>query len=214
VSYAMLHERPGAQRGGGTNARQENEREALPPGLRDEGDAPITPSRPRTRWQLKPPWRKLLLSVHVIVSVGLLGSDAAVLVLCIAGARGSDPSTVYPAARLIGSTLLVPLALLALATGLVQGLLTPWGIARYWWVAISLAFTVAGIVLGTFVLVPTLGAAASAAAAGHGAQVLSVDRLGLVKDASAASIVLIVIVLLSVYKPFGRLRGRRRQMAR
>lgn len=211
---AMLQERLGAQRAGGTSARQENEREALSPGLRDEGAAPIAPSRPRARRQLKPPWRKLLLSVHLIVSVGLLGSDAAVLVLCIAGARGSDPSTIYPAASLIASALLVPLALLALATGVILGMLTPWGIVRYWWVAISLALTVAGIVLGTFVLVPTLGAAADAAIAGHGAQALSVDRLGLVKDTSAASIVLTVTVLLSVYKPFGRLRDRRRPAAR
>lgn len=211
---AMPHERFGVLRAGGTNTRQENERAALPPGLRDEGAAPITASRPRARWQLKPPWRKLLLSVHLIVSVGLLGSDAAVLLLCIAGARGSDPSTVYPAASLIASVLLVPLALLALATGVILGLLTPWGIVRYWWVAISLALTVAGIVLGAFVLVPTLGAAADAATAAPGAQVLSVDRLGLVKDTSAASIVLIVTVLLSVYKPFGRLRDRRRPTAR
>lgn len=196
------------------SARQEKGRDAFPSGLRDEGATPVTPRRARTKWQLKPPWRKLLLSVHVIVSVGLLGSDAAVLLLCIAGARGSDPRTIYPAASLIASGLLVPLALLALATGIILGLLTPWGIVRYWWVAISLALTVAGIVLGTLVLVPTLGAAADAAIAVPGAQALSVDRLGLVKDTSAASVVLIVTVLLSIYKPFGRLRDRRRQTAR
>lgn len=214
MDIARLQAHLGAQRAGGASARHENELEALPRGLRDSGAASITPGRTRTRWRLKSPWRKLLLSMHLIVSVGLLGSDAAVLMLCIAGARGSDPGSVYPAAYLIGSTLLIPLALLALASGVLLGLLTPWGIVRYWWVTISLALTAGGIVLGTFVLVPTLAAAADAATVTSGTQVPSVDRLGLVKDASAASIVLIVTVLLSVYKPFGRLRSRTRQTAR
>ena len=214
MDYSALQTRLGAQRAGGVDARHENEREARPRRPRAGGTTPITPGRARARWQLKPPWRKLLLSMHLIVSVGLLGSDAAVLMLCIAGARGADPNTVYPAAHLIGSTLLVPLALLALASGMLLGLLTPWGIVRYWWVTISLALTAGGTVLGTFVLVPTLGAAADAAVATPGTHALSVDRLGLVKDASAASIVLIVTVLLSVYKPFGRLRDRTRPTAR
>ena len=79
----------------------------------------------RATRRLAPPWRKPLVSLHIIVSVGLLGADAAVLLLCVAGARGADPSTIYPAARLIGGNLLVPLALLALTSGLALGLLTP-----------------------------------------------------------------------------------------
>jgi hypothetical protein len=102
----------------------------------------------------------------------------------------------------------VPLALLALTSGLALGLLTPWGLVRYWWVAIKLALTVAGTVLALLVLVPTLGTAATAAATG--APLSSAYRLGLVRDTAAASTVLITTVLLAVYKPFGRLRGRAR----
>jgi ABC-type molybdate transport system permease subunit len=149
------------------------------------------------------------VAVHIIVSVGLLGADASVLLLCIAGARGSDPRTVYPAAHLIAGTLLVPLVVLAFATGLALGLLTPWGIVLYWWVTIKLAFTAAGIVLALLILVPTLSAAAGASTAVARAPLPFADRLGLVKDASSASTVLILTVLLAVYKPFGRLRGRR-----
>lgn len=181
---------------------QENER-ALP-----------TRPRPRAVWQLSPPWRKLFLSVHIIVSVGLLGADAAVLTLSIVGARGSDPRTIYPAAHLIGRTLLVPLAVLALITGLTLGLLTPWGIVRYWWVTLKLALTLMGIVLGLLVLVPTLCTAADAATAVAGPPSPPVDRLGLVRDAASASGVLVLTVLLAVHKPFGRLRDRRRHPAR
>lgn len=158
------------------------------------------------RWQLPPKGRKLLLCLHVIVSVGLLGVDAAVLLLCIAGALGAAPVTVYPAARLIGRALLVPLALLALITGPALGLLTSWGIGRYWWVIGKLALTTAGTVLALLVLVPTLKSIGAAATVG--ASLAASDRLGLVKDTAASSAVLITNVLLAVYKPFGRVRGR------
>lgn len=52
---------------------------------------------------------------------------------------------------------------------MLQGLLTPWGLVRYRWIALEL-----------------------------------------VKDAAGASTVLVVSVVLSVCKPFGLRRGRRR----
>jgi hypothetical protein len=163
----------------------------------------------RSASKLSPPWRKLLMAVHLIVSLGLLGSDLAVLVLVVDGLQGADAVTVYPAAHLIGVTLLVPLALLAIATGVVQGLLTPWGLVKYWWVTIKLVLTAAGAVLAVFVLTPALAGAAQSAMAAVGATVPLADRIGLVRDSSAASTVLVVIVLLSLYKPFGRLLGRK-----
>lgn len=193
-----------AQSTGGTEVDQASERVEAPRGMREDGIVSAARRSSRPRRQIPPRWRKLLMSAHIIVSVGLLGSDAAVLVLCIAGARGADPRTIYPAAHLIATTLLVPLALAGLVTGLLQGLLTPWGVVRYWWVIIKLFLTMAGIVLGSLVLVPTLSTAATASSI----QTLSVDRLGLVRDASAASVVLIVTVLLAEYKPFGRVRDR------
>lgn len=159
-------------------------------------------TRPPRR--LAPPWRKLLLTVHVISSVGLLGADAAVLALGIAGWYGTDPLTVYPAAHLLGELLVLPSALLALASGVALGLLTPWGLVRHWWVLIKLALTVGGTALAIFVLLPTLGSAAAAALAHQPID----EEFGLVKDSGGASGVLVVTVLLSLYKPFGRLRGR------
>ena len=201
-------------RTGGTRVDQENERAARVRRTSADSAVDATQRPYQATSQRAPWWRKLLLSVHIIVSVGLLGTDAAVLLLCIAGARGAAPGTVYPAAHLIGVALLVPLAVLALATGLAQGLLTAWGIVRYWWVTLKLTLTVAGLVLALFVLVPTLGTAAAAATAVAGAPEVPVDRLGLVKDTAAASTVLIVTVLLAVYKPFGRLRDHQQHTSR
>jgi hypothetical protein len=157
----------------------------------------------RTR-RLSPRWRKLLLTTHIGTSVGLLGTDVTVLLLAVSGARGSDPVGVYPAARLIGSLLLVPAALLSLTTGVLLGLLTPWGLLRHWWVTAKLALTTAGAVLSLLVLTPALTALAD----GAGGSLPLAQRLELVRDSGAASGVLLVTLALSVYKPFGRIRPR------
>jgi hypothetical protein len=164
-----------------------------------------------TPLRLAPRWRRLLLTTHVAASVGLLGTDATVVLLAVEGARGSDPGAVYPAAQLIGRLLLVPLALTALLTGTALGLLTPWGLFRHWWVTLKLALTTAGSVLALFVLTPALAGLADAARDGR---LLALgDRLELVRDSGAASVVLLVTVALSIYKPFGRLRRRRTSAA-
>src|SRR3954469_19271905 len=153
-----------------------------------------TPSR-----RLAPRWRKLLLTLHIGSSVGLLGTDATVLLLAVSGARGRDPGAVYPAAQLIGSLVLVPVALLSLTTGVLLGLLTPWGLFRHWWVTAKLAFTTAGAVLSLVVLTPALGGLADGPGGSFG------QRLELVRDFGAASVVVLGPLALSIYKPFGRL---------
>ncbi|MET8156946.1 hypothetical protein ABZT47_11270 [Sphaerisporangium sp. NPDC005289] len=162
----------------------------------------VAGGKPRTlRAALRtPPWRKALRAIHVITSVGLLGADAAALTLAIAGWWGAAPMTIYPAAHLIGSAVILPLALLSLVLGLALGLLTPWGVLRHWWVLGKLVLNTAGAVLAVFVLVPTLDAAAATALAGHA----PADTFGLVENSGGATCVLVVITLLSVYKPFGR----------
>ncbi|PRY47829.1 hypothetical protein LY71_1118 [Geodermatophilus tzadiensis] len=156
--------------------------------------------------RLSPRWRKGWVVLHVGTSVGLLGADAAVLTLDVAGATGRDPATVYPAAHLVGTALLVPLALAALATGVLLGARTPWGLLRHWWVALKLVLTAAGAVLALAVLVPALAGAADAALAGP--PLTAGERWGLVRNSSAASVVLVTTLALSVVKPFGRIRRR------
>jgi hypothetical protein len=152
--------------------------------------------------RLPPRWRKLLLTTHVGASVGLFGTDVTVLLLAVSGARGRDPTAAYPAAQLIGSLLLVPAALLSLITGVLLGLLTPWGLFRHWWVTAKLVLTTAGAVLSLVVLTPALTGLADAS----GGPVPLAQRLELVRDSGAASLVLVTTLVLSVYKPFGRVR--------
>ncbi len=73
-----------------------------------------------------PVWRKLLLTVHVLTTVGLFGADLVLLTLGITSLLEAEPRTIYPAAATVGRALLGPLAVASLATGLLLGVLTQW----------------------------------------------------------------------------------------
>jgi hypothetical protein len=107
-------------------------------------------------------WRKLLLTVHVLATVGVFGADLALLILGVSSVFGADPQTVYPAAHLISQVLVAPLAIASLATGVALALLTPWGLLRYWWTVTKLTITAVLTGAVVLVLVPQLGAAADA----------------------------------------------------
>src|SRR5262245_54221967 len=157
---------------------------------------------------LSAPWRKLLLTTHVAATVSVLGTDLVLLLLGLSSLTGADPRTIYPAAYLVGARLVAPLAVLSLTTGLLLGLVTTWGLFRYWWVTIKLAITtvLTGVVL--FVLVPRLGAAAEAVSGPAPRLLATAERLPLAIAPALASTLLLPMVALAIYKPGWRLHSR------
>jgi hypothetical protein len=149
--------------------------------------------------------RKLLLTVHVLATVGLFGVDLGLLVLGTSSLAGADPLSTYPAAHLMSEVVIQPLAVVSLVTGIALARLSGWGLLRYWWTAIKLAITLALTAVVVLVLVPRLGAAA-AAPGGAAAP----ERLPLVLAPAIASSLLVLNVLLAIYKPRWRLRNSRR----
>lgn len=94
---------------------------------------------------MTPGIRKLALTAHVVSSVGWLGTVAAFLALAVAGLAGRDAQLVrasYLAMELTGWYVIVPLCLASLTTGLVQSLVTPWGLFRHYWVLVKFLITV------------------------------------------------------------------------
>ena len=154
------------------------------------------------------PGRKVLLTVHVATAVSVLRTDLVLLVLGISSVGGADPQTIYPAAHLVATWLLAPLAIAALGTGVLLGLLTQWGLLRYWWVTIKLALTaiLTGVIL--IVLVPRLGVAADAATALDPSPFTDAERLPLLVAPAAGVTLLVLIVALAIYKPGWQLRSR------
>ncbi|WP_018333812.1 hypothetical protein [Actinomycetospora chiangmaiensis] len=97
--------------------------------------------------------RHLLVFAHVVVSLGWMGAGAANVVLTSTAAVTDDVElrrACYLLVSTIDRWLVIPGAFLALATGVVLSLVTPWGLVTYWWVLVKLGLTVAVILYSTF----------------------------------------------------------------
>ena len=109
------------------------------------------------RIRMRPRARRALLTVHIIAGVGLLGDVAAVLAVNVRAATTDDPQLAAASYELLGMfTVLfgIPLSLAALATGVLLGFSTKWGVLRHAWVAAKLALLLGVILVGALVLGP------------------------------------------------------------
>jgi hypothetical protein len=150
--------------------------------------------------------RKLALTAHISSSVGWLGAVACFLVLAIAGLLGRDVRSVravYLAMEILTSTVIVPLCVASLVTGMVQSMLTKWGLLRHYWVAIKLLLTILATIILVVHTAPIRFMASAAGAETFGISELRGLRLQLIADAAAALGTLLVATTLSVYKPRG-----------
>ncbi len=152
------------------------------------------------RGQLSPRGRKTLLAAHLLSAVGLAGVALVEISLGVAGLRGAEPETVYPAMAQIAWTALVPLALLALGTGVAQALLTGFGLFRQWWVTVKLGVTALLAVVALAVAAPGLGRAADAATA-VGQGVTQAQQVVATVTPSLALLLLILNAVLGLFQP-------------
>jgi len=178
-----------------------------------------TQTRQATPWRLTGRWRKATLLVHMMSALGWLGADVVLLILAVTGLTSDDRSTVaacYQAMGLFVVPTLLTAGLLCLATGVLLGLSSRYGLLKYWWVATKLAIN---LVLTSLVLVLLQPRVDEAARLGRGV-VTGLD-LGVLGTTLRAQLIAPPIVsitaltfaaVLAVYKPWGRLRrgnGRR-----
>jgi hypothetical protein len=148
--------------------------------------------------------REFVLTLHVTSSVGFLGAVAAFVALTIAGATGQDARTAGAfslAMELITSYVIVPICFASLLTGLVQSLITPWGLFRHYWVVVKLLLNVLSAIV-LLVHTKPIGVLAQVAGEGAGADLAGL-RVQLAVASGAALLVLLAATALSVYKPKG-----------
>lgn len=165
---------------------------------------------------LSPKARKLVLTVHVVSSVGWLGIALVTLVLVVTARVTTDPElgrAAFLVLDLFDATLTVPVGLAALLSGLVLSVTTHWGLLRHWWVATKLVLTVVVFVVPLVVRAPLIDqAVASTANAGADPGPAAAE---LMTPGVMALLILTVATVLSVYKPWGKTpRGRRLAVAR
>jgi hypothetical protein len=157
---------------------------------------------------MAPTMRKLLLTTHIAVSVGWIGAVLAYLALVIAAMTGQGDQllrAVWLALELIGSYVIVPLALAALVSGVGIALGTPWGLFRHYWVATSLFLTLiaAAVLLQHMSTVRFFASVAADAGIADARDVLGPALRGELLHAGVGLGVLLVINTLNVFKPRG-----------
>lgn len=148
--------------------------------------------------------RKSILVTHVVSAGAWIGIDVVSAVLVVVGRvrAGDDRTAVYQA---LADFFVVPLLLSALAagvvclvTGVLLGLATKWGLVRYWWVSVKLALNVVACVMLLLFLGPITELAS-------GEQPLR-DIWFVAFLATTAMVLLSFAMVLSVFKPWGRVR--------
>lgn len=163
-----------------------------------------TSAKPRRRVT-----RQLLLTAHVLVSVGWNGVALGQLALAVtASANDEIRHPAYELMHVLDRSLNIPLALLTLATGILISLRSRWGLLRHWWVAAKLVITVFAIIFAALFMRTLIVRAGHATA--DGSVQYDTPTAAIITGACLMNALFITATFLSTLKPWGRTgRGRR-----
>ena len=162
---------------------------------------------------MPPRLRKAVLTTHVVTSVGWLGAVLAYIALDVTAVTSRDVDRIraaYLAMELTITYAIVPLALASVIIGIANALGTSWGLFRHYWVVVKLLLT---LVATSVLLLETQTIRSLAGAAGSGADPRGLP--GTLPHSIGGVVVLLVVTILSIYKPRGQTRyGWRKQQQR
>ena len=145
-------------------------------------------------------WRNTVLTIHIAVSVGLLGDSAGFLAVAIRARMADDPATVMAmiqALNMFAMVFGIPLSFAALLSGIALGFGTKWGVLRYPWVIAKLLLIVSVMMVGGLMIGPAL----TTMLAGGSDQTMA-----LIVAAAYDVVALAIATGLAVFKPGRRLR--------
>jgi uncharacterized membrane protein len=153
--------------------------------------------------------RKGMLLVHILSAAAWLGIDLALGILVVVALSTEDTSTAATAIQAIDLFAIWPMfgaSVVCMISGAVLGLGSKYGLVRYWWVAIKLFMNVGMSLLIAFSLRPGVREAAEVGKrmmAGDPTAVISSD---IMHPVVVAPTLLLFAYILSVFKPWGRIR--------
>lgn len=186
--------------------------------IRKPAAAPATAGRTaarrlrRTRRQLPPRWRKLLLTAHVAVTVGWFGTVLGALALGISGRAATDPVShraPYQILDLFDSALMRPLAVSVFLTSIPLSIWTKWGLLRHYWVMTKLTLTTVILVFAVFFQSQWIHAASHRIAQPGFRRVGEPLETLLIFGPVLIGVLLAPQIVLSIYKPWGKTRRGR-----
>jgi hypothetical protein len=162
-------------------------------------------------WRLGARTRKAFLVAHIASAGAWIGIDVVIGVLVFTALFGDDETRAlcYRALELFAVWPLITTGLLCLASGVVLGLGTKWGLVRYWWVAIKLALNMILVSLVPVALRPTVIWTAEQGQIFVAGDAASLTVGDLIFPPIVSPTLLLVALVLAVFKPWGLIRERR-----
>lgn len=163
-------------------------------------------------WRLDALTRKGVLVVHIASAGAWIGIDVVMGVLVFAALGTDDEGTkalCFRALELFAVWPLITAGLVCLASGVVLGLGTKWGLVRYWWVAVKLILNVVLVVLVVVLLRPGVTEAAERGRLFAAGEAVSLAAGDMVFPPVVSTSALLVATVLAVFKPWGLIRKRR-----
>ncbi|WP_394620394.1 hypothetical protein JNUCC0626_15195 [Lentzea sp. JNUCC 0626] len=153
--------------------------------------------------------RKAVLLVHVLSAAAWLGIDLALGILVVVALSTTDTSTAGVAIQSIDLFAIWPMfgaSIVCMVSGVVLGLGSKYGLVRYWWVAIKLVLNVGMSLLIAFSLRPGVAEAARIGERMLGGDPAAVISSEMLYPVVVAPTLLLIAYVLSVFKPWGRVR--------
>jgi hypothetical protein len=155
--------------------------------------------------------RKTTLLIHIVAAGAWIGIDVIVAVLVLTGRYADSVATRSLAYQALAAFVVWPMllsGLVSLATGVILGLSTKWGLLRYWWVAVKLVLNLVLCTLIVVVLQPGMSDVGD-----YGRDLMSgnppSDRVSTLFFPPAVSLTTLTLAsALAVFKPWGRIKRR------
>jgi hypothetical protein len=165
---------------------------------------------PQTKpWRLGAKTRKAVLVLHIASAGTWIGIDVVMGVVIFTALLTDNQDTkalAYRALQLFAIWPLLATGLVCLATGLLLGLGSKYGLVKYWWVTVKLTLNLILTGLVLVALKPTVDLAAKHGQAHVQTGASVPNLLDLVFPPIVSPTALLIAFVLSVYKPWGRIR--------
>lgn len=153
--------------------------------------------------------RKLVLLVHIAAAGAWLGLDLVLGILIVTGLTTGDATSAASAALSLAAFATWPLlavGAVTLASGVLLGLGSKYGLVRYWWVLVKLVINVMLVTLVVVLLWPGIAEVADTGRAALADDTAPELRWNMVFPPIVSSTAVVVAMTLAVFKPWGRIR--------
>jgi hypothetical protein len=164
------------------------------------------------RWRPAPRTRKLLLLTHIASAGAWLGIDLVLGIMvftALLSGDGLDGATAIASLGYFATWPLAILGLLCLATGVLLGLGSKYGLLRYWWVAVKLVLNVVLVTLVLVALSPEVGPLSESARQSLPDGGVLPEMSDMVYPPVVSTTAVLFAMTLSVFKPWGAIRRLR-----